>query len=86
MLESVRISFHSFLDIKKPNSYTVSDASWLLQAKVQLSEAPCFNFTKWWKIKEGEILGEPFDVHDELLKVLLCFLEMVCTLLQLPVP
>ena len=86
MPESVRVSFHSFLDIRKPSSYTAPDASQLLQAKVQSPEAPCLNFMEWWKIREGEILGEPFDVCDELPKVLVHFLKMVCTLLQLLVP
>ena len=49
--------------------------------KVQSSETPQFNFREWWKIT-----GEPFDVHDVLIKGLVDLLEKVCTFLQLPVP
>ena len=84
--ESVRVAFRSFSDIRNPGSYTAPDESWLPHHKVQSSGTPRFNFTEWWNIREGEILGEPFDIRDELPNVLVGFLERVCTLLLLPIP
>ena len=83
--ESLRVTFHSFSDIRKPGSYTAPGGSWLPQGSVQLSDNQ-FNFREWWKIREGETLGEPFDVRDELVKELVDLLDKVCPLLQLPVP
>jgi len=84
--ESVRVAFHSFSDIKKPGSYTAPGRSWLPHGKVQPSDTPQFTFREWWKIREGETLGEPFDVRDVLVKGLVDVLEKVCTVLHLPVP
>jgi hypothetical protein len=79
--ESVRVAFHNFLDIRDPGSYAATDGSQLLQGKIQPSNAPHFNFTEWWKLEEGETMGEPFDVRDEVVVGLLRSLEMVCPLL-----
>ena len=73
--ESVRVAFHSFSDIRKPSSYTAPSRSWLPHGKVQSSDTPQFNFREWWKIREGETLGEPFDVRDVLVKGLVDLLE-----------
>ena len=83
--ESVRVAFHSFSDIGNPGSYTAHNGSWLLQSKFQPSAARSFNFTEWWTLREGETLGEPFDVCDEVVGGLLRALDMVCTLVQLQV-
>jgi hypothetical protein len=81
--DSVRVAFHSFLDIRNPGSYTAPNGIRLLQSKVQPSDTLPFNFTEWWMIGEGETMGEPFDVRDEIVVGLLHALEMVSTLLQL---
>jgi hypothetical protein len=83
--ESVRVAFHCFSDIRNPGSYTAPDGSQLLKGKVQPSDTPQFNFTEWWMIGEGETMGEPFDVRDEVVVGLLHALEMVCSSLQLKV-
>jgi hypothetical protein len=86
--ESVRVAFRSFSDIGRSGSYAAPNGSSLSQGnlgKVQPSGTPQFNFTEWWKIGEGEAMGEPFDVRDEVVVGLLHALEMVCALLRLSV-
>jgi hypothetical protein len=80
--ESVRIAFHSFLDIRNPGTYTAPDGSRQLQGKVQASTSPQFKFTEWWKT-EGETMRELFDVCNEVVVGLLHALEKVCTLFHL---
>ena len=75
----VKIAFHSFLDIKNPQTYAEPDKS-LLQGGPKASISPKFNLTEWWKVTEGENLSKPFDVGEELVAGLLRALEMVSTL------
>ncbi|KAF8261035.1 hypothetical protein EI94DRAFT_1705857 [Lactarius quietus] len=74
--ESVQDAFHSFSDIRNPGSYTATDRRQLPKGDIHKSDAPHFNFTEWWKIGEGDTMGEPFDVCDELVEGLLRVLEM----------
>ncbi|KAF8258266.1 hypothetical protein EI94DRAFT_1708152 [Lactarius quietus] len=74
--ESVQDAFHSFLDIRNPGSYTATDGRQLPKGYIHKSDAPHFNFTEWWKIGEGDTMGEPFDVRNELVEGLLHVLEM----------
>ncbi|KAF8257440.1 hypothetical protein EI94DRAFT_1817810 [Lactarius quietus] len=74
--ESVQDAFHSFLDIRNPGSYTATDGRQLPKGDIHKLDAPHFNFTEWWKIGEGDTMGEPFDVRDELVEGLLHVLEM----------
>ncbi|KAF8261276.1 hypothetical protein EI94DRAFT_1705649 [Lactarius quietus] len=74
--ESVQVAFRSFSDIRNPGSYTAPDGSQLLKGNVQQAKAPQFNFTEWWEISQGDTLSEPFDVRDEIVRELLCVLEM----------
>ncbi|KAF8256695.1 hypothetical protein EI94DRAFT_1710437 [Lactarius quietus] len=53
-----------------------TDGRQLPNGDIHKSDAPHFNFTEWWKIGEGDTMGEPFDVHDELVEGLLHVLEM----------
>jgi hypothetical protein len=74
---SIRVAFGSFSDIRDPGSYTAPDGSLLPQGKEQPSDTAEFNFTEWWKIGEGETMGEPFDVRNEVVEGLLHALDMV---------
>ncbi|KAF8265899.1 hypothetical protein EI94DRAFT_1803769 [Lactarius quietus] len=74
--ESVRVAFRSFSDIRNPGSYTTPDGSQLPKGNVQQANTPQFNFTEWWEIGQGDTLSEPFDVRDEIVRELLCVLEM----------
>jgi hypothetical protein len=49
----------------------------LLQGKVETSGTSKFDFTEWWKVREGEILREPFDVRDEVVGAFMHALEKV---------
>ena len=82
VLESVRIAFHGFSDIRNPGTYTAPEANQQLEGMVQAAGIQQFNFTEWWKF-EGETMKEPFNVHEEVVVGLLCALEMVCTLFHL---
>ncbi|KAF8488157.1 hypothetical protein F5888DRAFT_1639367 [Russula emetica] len=73
--EPVRITFHSFLDIKNPETFEAPDES-LLQAGYKALVDSKFNLTEWWKIAEGEKLSKPFDIGEELVAGLLHVLEM----------
>ncbi len=75
--------FHSFLDIKSPGTYVVSDESMLFQATYMTSVNSNFNLTEWWNIAEGEKLSKPFDVGKELEAGLLHVLEMVSALFHI---
>lgn len=79
----MKIAFHSFSDISNPGTYIAPDGSRLLQVKVETSDASKFNFTEWWKVREGEILREPFDVGDEVTAALLSAVEMVFAFIHL---
>jgi hypothetical protein len=81
----VKIAFHSFSDIGNPHTYIPPDESRLLQVKVKKSDSSKFNFTEWWKVREGEILREPFDVGDEVTAALLRAVEMVGAFIHFPV-
>jgi len=83
--ESIRVAFSSFADIRDPGSYTAPDESLLPQAKEWPSDTAQFNFAEWWKMGEGETMGEPFDVRDELVEGLLRVLDVVCNLRELQV-
>jgi hypothetical protein len=83
--ESIRVAFSNFVDIRYPGSYITPNGSLLLQGKEQPPDTAKFNFTEWWKIREGETMGEPFDVWDEIVEGLLHALDMVCKLLSLQI-
>jgi hypothetical protein len=68
--ELIRVIFGSFSDIRDPGSYTAPNGSLLPQGKEQPLDTAKFNFTEWWKIREGETMGEPFDVHNEVVGLL----------------
>ncbi|KAF8258337.1 hypothetical protein EI94DRAFT_1815546 [Lactarius quietus] len=74
--ESVQDAFHSFSDIRNPGSYTATNGRQLPKGDIHKSDAPHLNFTEWWKIGEGDTMGEAFDVCNELLEGLLHVLEM----------
>ncbi|KAI9431445.1 hypothetical protein BJY52DRAFT_1199675 [Lactarius psammicola] len=76
VLESVRVAFRNFLDIRDPGTYTAPERNRQLQEKVQEPGVLQFNFTEWWKFGEGEIMKEPFDVREEVVVGLLHALEM----------
>jgi hypothetical protein len=78
--EPVRIAFHSFSDIKNPETYAAPDENLLLQAGCKTSVDSKFNFTEWWKFAEGEKLSKPFDIGEELAAGLLRALEIVSAL------
>ncbi|KAN0128328.1 hypothetical protein V8E53_013833 [Lactarius tabidus] len=61
--ESIRVVFHSFLDIQVTGSYIAPNRSQLL--------------TEWWKIGEGEKIGGTFDVQNELIPALQHALEKI---------
>ena len=75
--EPAKIAFCSFLDIKNLGTYSAPDESILLQAGSETLVNQKFNLTEWWKIPEGEKLGKPFDVGNELVVGLLHALEIV---------
>jgi len=81
--EPVKVTFHSFSDIKSPGTYVASDESMLLQATYTTSVDSNFNLTEWWNIAEGEKLSKPFDVGEELVAGLLHVLEMVSALFHI---
>ena len=77
MPESIRIAFHSFLDIWVAGSYTAPKRGQVPTGGTPPpSDAPQFNFTEWWKTGEGETT-RPFDVQDELIPKLLLASEKV---------
>jgi hypothetical protein len=78
--KSIRVAFSSFSDITNPGSYTAPNGSLLPQGNDRPSDAAQFNLTEWWVIGEGEMMGEPFDVRDEIVNELLHALKMVCNL------
>jgi hypothetical protein len=78
--EPVKIAFHSFSDIKNPETYVAPNESLLPHAGYKRSVDPNFNFTEWWKIAEGKKLSEPFDVGEEMVAGLLRVLEVVSVL------
>jgi hypothetical protein len=80
VLESIRVAFGSFADIRDPGSYTAPDESLLPQSKEWPSDTAQFHFTEWWKFGEGETMGEPFDVRDEVVEGLRHALREVCNL------
>jgi hypothetical protein len=81
---SIKVTFHSFSDIRTSGSYTAPDRSLLPHGKVQSSDMSLFKFRKWWEIREGKTLRKPYDVQDVLVKGLVDLLEKVSTSLQLP--
>jgi len=83
--EPVRITFHSFSDIKNPGTYAAPNESLLLQACSNISPDLEFNLTEWWKTAEGKTLSKPFDVGEELVAELLRALEMVSALLYIEI-
>jgi hypothetical protein len=78
--ESIRAAFGSFSDIGSPGSYTAAHGNLLPQSKEQPLDTAQFNFTEWWKFGEGETMGEPFNVCDEVVEWLLHALDTVCNL------
>jgi hypothetical protein len=76
---AVKIAFRSFSDIRNPATYVAHDEVLLPQAGHNTSVNPNFNFTEWWKF-EGENLGRPFDIGDELVEGMLHVLERVSAL------
>jgi hypothetical protein len=81
--ESIRVVFHSFLDIQVTGSYIAPNRSQLLTGTASQSDSLQFNFTEWWKIGEGEKIGGTFDVQNELIPALQHALEKVCTFFHL---
>ena len=79
--EPVRIAFRSFLDIKKPETFSAPDEHLLPPASYKTTIGQTFKFTEWWNIGEGEELEKPFDIGEELTAGLLHVLERVSTLL-----
>jgi hypothetical protein len=75
--ESIRVAFGSFSDIRNPGSYTAPDGSSLPKDTDGRSDDTQFNLTKWWEIRDGETMGEPFDVRGELVEELLRALRTV---------
>ena len=60
--ELIRVAFSCFSDIRNIGSYTTPNRSLLPQGQ----QTSRFNFTQWWLIGEGEMMGGPFDVCDEM--------------------
>ena len=73
--ESIRVAFSCFSDIRNIGSYTTPNRSLLPQG--QPSQTSRFNLTQWWLIGEGEMMGGPFDVRDEMVDRLLHLVELV---------
>jgi hypothetical protein len=78
--EAVRVAFRSFSGIRNPGPYAAHDEVLLPQAAHNTSANFNYNFTEWWKLEEGEKLGRPFDIGDELVAGLLHVLERVSAL------
>jgi hypothetical protein len=77
--ESIKIGFGCFPDIKNPGSYTAPDRS-LLQENYPPSNTARFSLPQWWEIGEGVTMGEPFNVRDLIVDVLLGVVQWVCNL------
>ena len=61
---SIKVTFHSFSDIRTSGSYTAPDRSLLPHGKVQSSDTSLFKFRKWWEIRDGKTLRKPYDIQD----------------------
>lgn len=84
--ESIRIAFRSFSDIRNPGSYIAPNRSLLPQETDESADLGRFGLKVWWVIREGETMGEPFDVRDEVVRGLLRAVEAVRKLRQLHRP
>ncbi|KAH9038879.1 hypothetical protein EDB85DRAFT_2141449 [Lactarius pseudohatsudake] len=76
--ESVKITFHSFSNIRNPGTYATSNWDQKLKGKGKVQASPTlpFSLMEWWNFGEGMVIKEPFDVCDELIAGLLRALKM----------